>query len=184
MELSAHVPKFGNWEDKDIPYTIYFENARKEIARGFNPNDPEHNPEAFMPRHPVQQQHSGKKQSKSSSQKANTDPPRISAKLNSYSDKSNSNTSVSHKQHSASISSQFLINAVPSSSIDSEHIESVHQKRTFNAMVNKVEENKKTVPANTKISKNRNAKQRTSSKVPEIFFFASSHTVNIYSSEN
>ncbi|KAL0906459.1 hypothetical protein M5K25_024955 [Dendrobium thyrsiflorum] len=155
---SAHVPKFSNWEEKDIPYTLYFENARKEIARGFNPNDPEDNPEAFMPRHPVQQHHSGKKPSKSASQKANIDPLRISAKLNSYTDKSDSNISVSHQQHSASISSQFLINAAPSSSIDSEHIESVSENKKTGATKFSA------VAANTKISKNRNAKQRTSSK--------------------
>ncbi|XP_028126346.1 RPM1-interacting protein 4-like isoform X1 [Camellia sinensis] len=46
----SHVPKFGNWESDNIPYTAYFENARKERASGvmMNPNDPEENPEAFM----------------------------------------------------------------------------------------------------------------------------------------
>ncbi|XP_038984306.1 RPM1-interacting protein 4 isoform X1 [Phoenix dactylifera] len=46
----AHVPKFGNWEgDGDVPYTKYFDNARKGKAGGklINPNDPQENPEAF-----------------------------------------------------------------------------------------------------------------------------------------
>ncbi|XP_041026867.1 RPM1-interacting protein 4-like [Juglans microcarpa x Juglans regia] len=49
MAQHSHVPEFGNWENDNIPYTAYFENARKE--RGgvmINPNDPEENPEAFM----------------------------------------------------------------------------------------------------------------------------------------
>ncbi|XP_062086832.1 RPM1-interacting protein 4-like [Humulus lupulus] len=50
---TSHVPKFGNWENDDVPYTAYFDNARKEKPGGgghvrFNPNDPEENPEAFM----------------------------------------------------------------------------------------------------------------------------------------
>ncbi|KAJ0082536.1 hypothetical protein Patl1_09832 [Pistacia atlantica] len=45
----SHVPKFGNWEKDNIPYTTYFENARKEKAgMRMNPNDPEENPEAFI----------------------------------------------------------------------------------------------------------------------------------------
>ncbi|PON91322.1 RIN4, pathogenic type III effector avirulence factor Avr cleavage site [Trema orientale] len=48
----SHVPKFGNWENDDVPYTAYFENARKEKPGDggvrINPNDPEENPEAFM----------------------------------------------------------------------------------------------------------------------------------------
>ncbi|KAK8965045.1 hypothetical protein KSP40_PGU003340 [Platanthera guangdongensis] len=43
---NAQVPKFGNWEEKDIPYTKCFEDALKKRAAGFNPNDPEDNPEA------------------------------------------------------------------------------------------------------------------------------------------
>ncbi|CAA2956769.1 RPM1-interacting protein 4-like isoform X2 [Olea europaea var. sylvestris] len=45
----SHVPKFGNWEGDNVPYTAYFENARKEKTGGvmINPNDPEQNPEAF-----------------------------------------------------------------------------------------------------------------------------------------
>ncbi|XP_024017857.1 RPM1-interacting protein 4 isoform X1 [Morus notabilis] len=51
MMQNSHVPKFGNWENEDIPYTAYFENARKDKPVGnvkINPNDPEENPEAFM----------------------------------------------------------------------------------------------------------------------------------------
>ncbi|PON52174.1 RIN4, pathogenic type III effector avirulence factor Avr cleavage site [Parasponia andersonii] len=48
----SHVPKFGNWENDDVPYTAYFENARREKPGDggvrINPNDPEENPEAFM----------------------------------------------------------------------------------------------------------------------------------------
>ncbi|KAG8643051.1 hypothetical protein MANES_11G000100v8 [Manihot esculenta] len=44
----AHVPKFGNWDNDDIPYTAFFDNARKEKASvPINPNDPEQNLEAF-----------------------------------------------------------------------------------------------------------------------------------------
>ncbi|KAL8469035.1 hypothetical protein ACS0TY_032025 [Phlomoides rotata] len=45
----SHVPKFGNWEGDNVPYTAFFENARKEKSGGvrINPNDPEQNPEAF-----------------------------------------------------------------------------------------------------------------------------------------
>ncbi|KAL1826270.1 hypothetical protein ACET3Z_004682 [Daucus carota] len=51
MAKSAHVPKFGNWGGEDnVPYTAYFDSARKSKAGGamINPNDPEQNPEAFM----------------------------------------------------------------------------------------------------------------------------------------
>ncbi|KAI9161366.1 hypothetical protein LWI28_016730 [Acer negundo] len=50
MQNHSHVPKFGNWDKEDnIPYTSYFENARKGKAGvRMNPNDPEENPEAFM----------------------------------------------------------------------------------------------------------------------------------------
>lgn len=49
MQQRSHVPKFGNWDGDNVPYTAYFENARKEKAGGItiNPNDPEQNPEAF-----------------------------------------------------------------------------------------------------------------------------------------
>lgn len=54
MQQNSHVPKFGNWEsDDDIPYTAFFDNARKDDkpvnnVKMINPNDPEENPEAFM----------------------------------------------------------------------------------------------------------------------------------------
>ncbi|KAI3440181.1 AvrRpt-cleavage domain-containing protein [Psidium guajava] len=45
----AHVPKFGNWDSDNIPYTTCFENARKEKEGvKMNPNDPEENLEMFM----------------------------------------------------------------------------------------------------------------------------------------
>ncbi|KAK1272050.1 RPM1-interacting protein 4 [Acorus gramineus] len=47
---NAHVPKFGNWESgTNVPYTQYFDNARKGRIGGkmINPNDPEQNPDAF-----------------------------------------------------------------------------------------------------------------------------------------
>lgn len=51
-EKQFHVPKFGNWDgDDNVPYTAYFDSARKDKAGGvmmINPNDPEQNPEAFM----------------------------------------------------------------------------------------------------------------------------------------
>jgi RPM1-interacting protein 4 len=47
----AHIPKFGNWDnDGNVPYTVYFDNARKGKGVGgkpMNPNDPVDNPEAF-----------------------------------------------------------------------------------------------------------------------------------------
>ncbi|OVA01116.1 Pathogenic type III effector avirulence factor Avr cleavage site [Macleaya cordata] len=50
MAKGSHVPKFGNWDSENIPYTTYFENARKDKGTGvkkINPNDPEENPDAF-----------------------------------------------------------------------------------------------------------------------------------------
>ncbi|XP_068668518.1 RPM1-interacting protein 4-like [Aristolochia californica] len=49
MAQHSHVPKFGNWDGENVPYTMYFENAQKEKGGGkmINPNDPEQNPEAF-----------------------------------------------------------------------------------------------------------------------------------------
>uniref|UniRef100_A0A2C9UYY7 RIN4 pathogenic type III effector avirulence factor Avr cleavage site domain-containing protein n=1 Tax=Manihot esculenta TaxID=3983 RepID=A0A2C9UYY7_MANES len=48
QQQPAHVPKFGNWDNDDIPYTAFFDNARKEKASvPINPNDPEQNLEAF-----------------------------------------------------------------------------------------------------------------------------------------
>ncbi|KAF9672136.1 hypothetical protein SADUNF_Sadunf11G0009300 [Salix dunnii] len=44
-----HVPKFGGWDNDNVPYTAFFDNARKERSgMRMNPNDPEENPEAFM----------------------------------------------------------------------------------------------------------------------------------------
>ncbi|XP_051124743.1 RPM1-interacting protein 4-like isoform X2 [Andrographis paniculata] len=50
MARSPHVPKFGNWDADNVPYTAFFENARKEKSGAgvrINPNDPEQNPDAF-----------------------------------------------------------------------------------------------------------------------------------------
>nr|XP_033517534.1 RPM1-interacting protein 4-like isoform X2 [Nicotiana tomentosiformis] len=48
MAQGSHVPKFGNWDGDNVPYTTYFENARKgKGGKMINPNDPEENPEAF-----------------------------------------------------------------------------------------------------------------------------------------
>uniref|UniRef100_A0A0D9XA04 RIN4 pathogenic type III effector avirulence factor Avr cleavage site domain-containing protein n=1 Tax=Leersia perrieri TaxID=77586 RepID=A0A0D9XA04_9ORYZ len=54
QKKNAHVPKFGNWDnDGNVPYTLYFENARKGKVAGagagkiINPNDPLENPDAF-----------------------------------------------------------------------------------------------------------------------------------------
>ncbi|CAH8383654.1 unnamed protein product [Eruca vesicaria subsp. sativa] len=47
MAERSTVPKFGNWEgEENVPYTAYFEKARKGRAPGgrvMNPNDPEDN---------------------------------------------------------------------------------------------------------------------------------------------
>ncbi|KAA3468831.1 RPM1-interacting protein 4-like [Gossypium australe] len=48
MAQRSHVPKFGNWEgEEDVPYTAYFDKARKGRTGGkiVNPNDPEENPD-------------------------------------------------------------------------------------------------------------------------------------------
>lgn len=53
MAQRSHVPAFGNWENNDnVPYTTYFEKARKGRKDGkiINPNDPEENPEDFAGR--------------------------------------------------------------------------------------------------------------------------------------
>lgn len=49
MHQGSHVPKFGNWDGENVPYTACFETARKANKGGkmMNPNDPEENPEAF-----------------------------------------------------------------------------------------------------------------------------------------
>lgn len=48
MAQQSHVPKFGDWDSENVPYTAFFENARKDRGVKMNPNDPEENPEAFM----------------------------------------------------------------------------------------------------------------------------------------
>ncbi|KAK8997559.1 hypothetical protein V6N11_012115 [Hibiscus sabdariffa] len=48
MAQRSHVPKFGNWEgEEDVPYTAYFDKARKGRTGGkiVNPNDPQENPD-------------------------------------------------------------------------------------------------------------------------------------------
>ncbi|KAI0523020.1 hypothetical protein KFK09_005410 [Dendrobium nobile] len=50
MAQNSRVPQFGKWEnDGSVPYTQYFENARKgkNATKLINPNDPLQNPEAF-----------------------------------------------------------------------------------------------------------------------------------------
>jgi RPM1-interacting protein 4 len=46
MAARSNVPKFGNWEgEENVPYTAYFDKARKVRAPGgrtTNPNDPEY----------------------------------------------------------------------------------------------------------------------------------------------
>ncbi|KAI3973807.1 hypothetical protein MKX01_030383 [Papaver californicum] len=51
MAQGSHVPKFGDWDSDNIPYTAYFETSRIEkgsMAKRINPNDPEENPNAFF----------------------------------------------------------------------------------------------------------------------------------------
>lgn len=49
LQKNSRIPKFGDWDNDNIPYTTFFENARREKAGvRMNPNDPEENPEAFM----------------------------------------------------------------------------------------------------------------------------------------
>ncbi|KAA8543503.1 hypothetical protein F0562_021002 [Nyssa sinensis] len=50
MAQRPHVPKFGNWESgENVPYTVYFDKARKDRNGGkmINPNDPQENPDMF-----------------------------------------------------------------------------------------------------------------------------------------
>jgi len=58
MANRAHVPQFGKWDTQEVPYTVYFDKARK--GRGttpggkmINPNDPSENPEMFAPPPPA-----------------------------------------------------------------------------------------------------------------------------------
>lgn len=49
-EQRSHVPKFGNWEsEENVPYTAYFDKARKGRTgtKIINPNDPQENPDMF-----------------------------------------------------------------------------------------------------------------------------------------
>lgn len=46
----SHVPAFGNWESEgNVPYTVFFDKARKGKGGGpiRNPNDPEEYPDMF-----------------------------------------------------------------------------------------------------------------------------------------
>ncbi|KAE8664838.1 B-cell receptor-associated protein 31-like isoform X1 [Hibiscus syriacus] len=49
MAQRSHVPQFGNWEgEEDVPYTAYFDKARKDRTGGkiVKPNDPQQNPDS------------------------------------------------------------------------------------------------------------------------------------------
>ncbi|XP_010532895.1 PREDICTED: RPM1-interacting protein 4-like [Tarenaya hassleriana] len=52
----GNVPKFGNWEsEENVPYTAYFEKARKVRTSGgkmVNPNDPEESSGLYAPASP------------------------------------------------------------------------------------------------------------------------------------
>ncbi|XP_043722245.1 RPM1-interacting protein 4-like [Telopea speciosissima] len=54
MAQRSHVPKFGNWESGDVPYTAYFDKASKSRsgAKMINPNDPKKNASSDD-KHPV-----------------------------------------------------------------------------------------------------------------------------------
>ncbi|KAK6238864.1 hypothetical protein QUC31_004333 [Theobroma cacao] len=48
LQQHSHVPKFGNWEsEENVPYTAYFDKARKGRTGGkiVNPNDPQESPD-------------------------------------------------------------------------------------------------------------------------------------------
>ncbi|XP_077250291.1 RPM1-interacting protein 4-like [Tasmannia lanceolata] len=50
MAQRSKVPKFGNWEaEENVPYTEYFEKARKGKTgeKSVNPSNPQENPDAF-----------------------------------------------------------------------------------------------------------------------------------------
>lgn len=103
QQQRSHVPKFGNWDGENVPYTACFENARKEKASGIriNPNDPQENPEAF---NMVAAPPSGK----SSAPKKNRFHKRnTSDQLKSGTYKSTSSTSYSDKttSHDSSVNS-------------------------------------------------------------------------------
>lgn len=63
MAKNGRVPQFGKWDnDGSVPYTQYFEEARKEknAAKMINPNDPLQNPEAFRQPEPPGHAHPSK----------------------------------------------------------------------------------------------------------------------------
>ena len=45
------MPKFGNWENENVPYTAFFDKARQDRTgtKMINPNDPEENPDLVIP---------------------------------------------------------------------------------------------------------------------------------------
>ncbi|CAH9129394.1 unnamed protein product [Cuscuta epithymum] len=44
-----NVPRFGDWEKKNEPYTVYFEQARKyKDGKAINPNDPQQFQDMFQ----------------------------------------------------------------------------------------------------------------------------------------
>ncbi|GFZ13473.1 hypothetical protein Acr_23g0018580 [Actinidia rufa] len=58
LQQRSHVPKFGNWtSEENIPYTVYFDQARKNRTGGkmINPNDPQENPDMFPNTTPLAQ---------------------------------------------------------------------------------------------------------------------------------
>lgn len=56
MQQRPVVPQFGKWDTEgNVPYTVYFENARKGKNGGkmINPNDVRQNPGMFAPPAPT-----------------------------------------------------------------------------------------------------------------------------------
>ncbi|KAL7116200.1 hypothetical protein ACP275_04G228400 [Erythranthe tilingii] len=48
MAHRSNVPKFGDWNEGDVPFTACFDNARKNRGgKMINPNDPQENPDMF-----------------------------------------------------------------------------------------------------------------------------------------
>ncbi|KAL7116199.1 hypothetical protein ACP275_04G228300 [Erythranthe tilingii] len=51
MAQRASAPQFGMWDEGSVPYTVYFEKARKNkgvAGKMINPNDPQENPDMFL----------------------------------------------------------------------------------------------------------------------------------------
>ncbi|KAL8158429.1 hypothetical protein AgCh_002931 [Apium graveolens] len=49
MALRTEVPKFGNWENEDVPYTTYFDNARNvKSGAKMSPDVPEDNTDTLL----------------------------------------------------------------------------------------------------------------------------------------